>query len=866
MDIDKIIQELNKRFAEPLPEFYPRRLIFWQDEDGKYMDNIAEITLDNAKIVILAANNIFAVKKLLHDDSDSNYLVYTTVTYDNENNWLFDMEIYSEKYYADWISSYIDEMGLPQTAEIRKIIKQYDKFFDAKDRRAKILAQNKMPSTPKQLHTAVMAAICGTKNPTPDSIMRCVLSAGLDNGENKLYADLVKYGADSIFKYMIRQGTGYDEEPFDLGRLAIHIMLTAAERTIHSDYLAQLKVFISTPHQPYCYDFISSWLHSDEIDKLYGIARFVENTVNLPKRFEKLDVSELVNTECFPCIHEVILTKILTDISRDLINPDIIVKIVEKRRTCVWYEQFECYYNGILQIANMQNFFKGYAAGFHLQSAKGIWNEYTDKYFKMDTYYRLFQKSFQKSLEESNILLDDLFKQAADKVEGLYTHWFLGQLGQNWTDVCADDLKEYGKILEIPHQKDFYNDKLKNADSRVFVIISDALRYEVAYELSEQLRRETQSEVKISGMQAVFPAITKFGMAALLPYNKLTAEINAATGKLSVLADGISTEMNYREKVLKKTEPESVVLDYGNLIKMKRTERQPLVKGKSIVYIYHDTIDETSHTSETDVFAACDKTIRELKNLIQIIVNDFSGANIIITADHGFLYTYSPLKEDSKVSADDFKGCAVEYGRRYAILKKGTAPKYLLPIKFLENDELEGYAPRESIRIKMSGGKLNFVHGGISLQELAVPLIEYHYLRNASKEYRTNKSKYDTKPVEVSLLSANRKITNMIFSLNFFQKDAVGDNRETATYRVYFIDQSGKIISDEQKIIADKASAEPQERTFRCSFNLKSLKYNNIEDYYLIIENTDDKDGINAQREKFRIDIAFAVDDFDFFS
>lgn len=31
-----------------------------------------------------------------------------------------------------------------------------------------------------------------------------------------------------------------------------------------------------------------------------------------------------------------------------------------------------------------------------------------------------------------NILLDDLFKHVVDKVEGLYTHWFLGEL---WNSV-----------------------------------------------------------------------------------------------------------------------------------------------------------------------------------------------------------------------------------------------------------------------------------------------------------------------------------------------------------------------------------------------------------------------------------------------
>ena len=38
---------------------------------------------------------------------------------------------------------------------------------------------------------------------------------------------------------------------------------------------------------------------------------------------------------------------------------------------------------------------------------------------------------------------------------------------------------------------------------------------------------------------------------------------------------------------------------------------------------------------------------------------------------------------------------------------------------------------------------MNFVHGGISLQEMVVPVIEYHYLRNDSMEYKRNKQQYD---------------------------------------------------------------------------------------------------------------------------
>jgi hypothetical protein len=162
----------------------------------------------------------------------------------------------------------------------------------------------------------------------------------------------------------------------------------------------------------------------------------------------------------------------------------------------------------------------------------------------------------------------------------------------------------------------------------------------------------------------------------------------------------------------------------------------------------------------------------------------------------------------------------------------------------------------------MKGAGINFVHGGISLQEMVVPLIDYRFLRNSAKDYKSNPSKYDTKPVSVKLLSSTRKISNMIFSQDFYQEEPVSFNREACTYEVYFVDEDGKQISDVQKIIADKTNDNIQERTFRCTFNLKSQEYKNTAIYYLVIRN----DQGMESRVEYQINIAFATGEFNFFS
>ena len=73
MDIDMVKQDLSRRFAAPLPEFYCRRIIFWYDEEREFEDQIGELALDGVNVLKLTGSNTFAVKKQL-----CNCLLYTS--------------------------------------------------------------------------------------------------------------------------------------------------------------------------------------------------------------------------------------------------------------------------------------------------------------------------------------------------------------------------------------------------------------------------------------------------------------------------------------------------------------------------------------------------------------------------------------------------------------------------------------------------------------------------------------------------------------------------------------------------------------------------------------------------------------------
>ena len=104
----------------------------------------------------------------------------------------------------------------------------------------------------------------------------------------------------------------------------------------------------------------------------------------------------------------------------------------------------------------------------------------------------------------------------------------------------------------------------------------------------------------------------------------------------------------------------------------------------------------------------------------------------------------------------------------------------------------------------------------------------------------------------------------MIFNMSFYQKEAVNKNYVACTYEVFLTDEQGNIISNKQKIVADRTSLSNVDREYRCTFNLKQQSYSNTAIYYLVIQ---DEEGLQVPiKEEIQIDISMSFDDFDFFS
>lgn len=859
MSYQTIETNLKERFSIPLKEYYNRRIIFWHDEDQSFTDVVDLIQLDNVKIVKLTGTNNFEVKKLLTiDDLQNNYLIYNPISYDNsEDNWLLDIELYSEEYRADDISMKMSLLHVENTPKMRKAMVCYKKFFENEKRVSTLRKMGKKYNSPLDLHIDIIGVLCDVKVPSFKDIVISVLSNSLDFENNVCIKNIKKFGNINAFNELLLKYTGYNfNDSGSLNQLAKHILITALANNIGNNQLKGLEQYINDTTKPSCYDLVKYWIDSCNNSNLQEIMRTVHDDLHLGTRFNTLDIEILAKADVFTSINEIILTRFFTEINDNVLRIDLIFQINDKRRTSSWIDLTKDYFDCLYYIAKMESFYREFQDKFDVVEPTKLLELYTESAYKFDTYYRKFHLAFNKTkLISENSNLNDLLKQSAQWVETSYQNWYLEKFNNSWTKAISKDLSELGYVGKITKQRDFYKNYVKSGGSKVFVIISDALRYEVAKELLSKLIHETNGSGDINAMQSIFPSTTEFGMARLLPNKEISVKED-----MKVLVDGYSSDgRNNREKILKLENTKSVALKFEDLSKMQASKRRESANGMEVIYIYHDTIDAIGDKAPTQskVFEACQTAIDEITWLIKTITNDMNGTNILITSDHGFLYTYQPLDETQRINKSIFKGDIYKYSKRY-VLASDVENDYLTRInmsKEIKGLEMVGYSPVGTTRIQKSGGGENFVHGGISIQEMIVPVITYKNIRVTSKKFK------EVKSVELVLLTESNKITNLIFSLEFLQKTPLGEKIIASTYSLYFIDSNGEVISDKQSIIADKSSEDTKDRIFRVNFHLKQLNFDRKLPYKLVIKNEIDE----PIEIDFEIDIIFQSNfDFDF--
>lgn len=859
-------------------------------ESGGWLNavHVADELERPVRFVEAADGCLFNTKRLLYrEDTQNDILLYRRrARGELEGDWLADVELYAEHFQADYVSLLIDELGVSDTDEVREALRMYKTFFNAAPRRRKFAALAAGAATRDAVEAGILAVLAGAERPTVEDVTRGLAMALADDEPGTL-ARLRKMGAQDAFARFLQTRIGFDvgtavegdaafadgEASFANGAadgsqladdIVAHLLVSAASCTLPPEVFAGLDRFLSPEHARFCLTIVHSWMAAGDAARadLLEMAQQVEERCGLASRLEGVSREALVRTDVLPCVDEVLLSNLMGQLAQGLDCCDEASRVIAQRRSTVFGERLAPYYDALSAAVEAQRFHRAHAGEYHLASAVDVWKAYTSEWYVMDTHYRRFCCAFEECLVDANPSLEDATKGLADYVDGIYAD-FLTRSNECWANAAEAAWAQTGWVEGITRQRRFYDDvvlsELAGSARRVVVAVSDALRYEVAAELRDRLERETKGNAELGAMQGMFPSTTPFGMAALLP----RARMQLSETDLAVLVDGMPTATTAeREAVLRKRNPNSRAIKYVDLQRMKRAERKSLAEDAQVIYVYHNAVDaagEGAH-GEREVFEACEDALQELVALAKIAVNDLGASRMVVTSDHGFLCTRKPLREADHVSATDMEGTAALLGRRYAVLAGEASSDLLIRMNMddVGGGSYTGLSPRSCLRIKRPGPGENYVHGGVSLQELAVPVVRFRNAKAGSKGYT------EAKKAQVALLGTNRRITSNLFSLDLYQTEAVAGKVAPETYELALVDEAGNEVSDVQTVVADWAAPHAEDRRIRVNFALRAgVAFSERATYYLVARVKSSRR--IAWREEFRVMVAFnMMDDFGF--
>lgn len=424
--------------------------------------------------------------------------------------------------------------------------------------------------------------------------------------------------------------------------------------------------------------------------------------------------------------------------------------------------------------------------------------QYSESFYQHDTLYRrALEKYYLLSTEGLEIA--DALTLAKRRLDADY-HEFIGVMGMEWSDTVKNEGKEWHFETLLTRQENFYTDHVKDFSARQMIIVSDALRYEVAREmLGEMFKRSKQKhEMHMECMVGMLPSETKFSKVSLLPHSKMTLTADGTS-----LDDGpILEDIKSRENHVQKYNPESRCFNFSDLQNDSNTNREKL-KGHKLVYIFHDVIDSAGHNDDGEsLISACRRTVNELSEFVLSSLATYNFEKVIVTSDHGFLFNDIIIQEKDKQTITEE---ASERKSRYYLTTSDT--------EIINVAKYNGVAvPIGTNRFAAQGATYKFAHGGSSLQEIVIPLIVASRGREKVSEQRK---------VQIMLLGDKRVIESSVLQLAFIQKDAVSYDLKKMRIRFGLYD-GDKLVSDEKELDIDRADTDATSRIYSQSLTLSS--------------------------------------------
>ena len=806
---DSTLQSLQRLFVN-------HRIVFWYDEEDRLLNAFEGVNLPDVERLVLD-NNEFGVKvKVLVEKPDAKFLIYKRGPKPADaENWLLDLLVAGAEFKTDEASLVLSELGLGEA--FRPLVRRAAAFFRDAHRRGALKALLAPPAEETEGSVALKAmALCAkVQNPGAarlDHVVRAVLRDEAREGgptRNGPLAQMEACGLTEDFWTALRRAFGYFAEPPGVFDFALKLFSDA--------YWAE----IGDPNHPQqllpaARSFLQDWADdSRESESFAELSRRCSSSLDFVVDLGTRPLGQLLHMDWFEAADERILALLAEAVELGSLRRDEVERAVSTRRRMHWFPAHADEYEALDAASAFLSELA--VANFAAPDAAAFFRLYANEWYRLDQWYRTFTVKAKRATEGGS----DRLRSLVALVDGRYANHCVLPMNtafQSALDAAAGDpgSRIWPPPCDLERTRDFWSKRVGGgplAQTRLVVIVSDALRYEVAEEIRRRLDAENRYNVEIEPLVGELPSYTQLGMAAILPHGEMSVlDVKAAT----IASDGKSTAgLDARKAMLEAVGGTAVKL--SDVQPMNKQELLQLEHSCRVIYVFHDEIDAAGDkpASETQVFDAAERTVDTIVKIVKKMAGPNHVLNFFIVSDHGFLYQEQPVPDASLVSLPDGIPQEAHTGRRFALARRLPA-ETPATMKFLASGlglagETEVLVPKASGRFRIQGPGGRYAHGGATLQEVVVPLVTVKRRRSEEVE-----------PVPVQRLQDGRAVvTTAQFVVRFFQTVPVGGKKKPRTLRVALWSADGNTMySNREEFTFESTSEQTDDRIHKFKLTL----------------------------------------------
>lgn len=544
-----------------------------------------------------------------------------------------------------------------------------------------------------------------------------------------------------------------------LGRHVILTDLFAALKNQAPSSLSSVSVAHSTGGVDACVRLTRTWRNSREHrDSYVAVANKTEQELALDQL--ELPVEPLKENETFLCVERALLAHVEVELLKTA--TPALLQLAEYRLSRFWADVIPAIQaRWALTSSAAEVLIEADRVGKAIKKAPttvpALVKAYADDdepWCLLDTHHRHMESrkyNFEFAASNDHHGLEKLITKAE----------------QRYTEVGSELAKHFithfqkakHPIKGLLRQRDIFEKQVKPllSDGKVAYVWVDALRFEMARELCRLLKDDFKLEIQPA--IGTMPTITEIGMASLLPKAHESAKVVAVGGGKLALEVGGKVIKDRKDRVafLKENAGVSVFdAKLDDLLPKPGKKVKEGIQANQLILITSQEIDELG---EADNMAQArlqiDGVLSHLRRGVRVLA-DHGIKTIVLVADHGHLFA-DEIGEDMKIEAPG--GKVEDLHRRVWVGVGGTSePSYLrTSLTSLGVDsEFDIATPWTFAVFKSKGGGRAYFHGGLSPQELIVPVVVMHSTAKLSAP-RIN--------IEWTLTPGTAKLTTRFFSV-----------------------------------------------------------------------------------------------------